>query len=105
MRRLVARVLYFGRTALRGISASPITSAVAVATIAVCLVLVGAFALLVSNMEGLLDRFGGDLHVTAYLEPDLSVERADRDLAELSRMCRRVAETGRRLDGRCTRMG
>ena len=90
MRRLVARVLYFGRTALRGISASPITSAVAVATIAVCLVLVGAFALLVSNMEGLLDRFGGDLHVTAYLEPDLSVER-QRELAELSRSVEGVA--------------
>ncbi|MEE2678128.1 MAG: permease-like cell division protein FtsX [Myxococcota bacterium] len=90
MSRIAARVLYFGRTALRGISASPITSAVAVATIAVCLVLVGGFALLVFNMEGLLDRFGGDLHVTAYLEPELSDAR-QLELAEVARSVEGVA--------------
>ena len=40
----------------------------------------------------------GEILTSADRNPDLSVERTDRDLAELSRMCRRVAETGRRLD-------
>jgi len=40
----------------------------------------------------------GEVLTSADRNPDLSVERTDRDLAELSRMCRRVSETGRRLD-------
>lgn len=72
MKRLATRLAFFGRTALRGIAASPVTSAVAVATIGITLVLVGAFALLVSNMQALLDEFGGALQVTAFLEEGLS---------------------------------
>jgi cell division transport system permease protein len=71
MSRLGARLLYVARSALRGLAATPVTSAVAVATIGVCLVLVGAFALLLRNMEGLLDRFGDDLELTAFLEAGL----------------------------------
>jgi len=40
-------------------------------TIAIALFLVGAFALTVVNMEGMLDRFGQDLQVTAYLDDEL----------------------------------
>ncbi len=72
MTRLVVQALYFARTALRGLVASPITSGVAVATIAISLVLVGAFGLLLRNMEELLDRFAGDLHLTAYLDADVT---------------------------------
>ncbi len=72
MRRLLVRLTYFVRTALRGLGASPVTSAVAVATIAASLVLVGAFSLLVRNMEELLEDFGDDLHVTAYLAEGLA---------------------------------
>ncbi len=64
MTRTAVRWVYFLRTALRGLRASPVTSAVAIATIAASLVLVGAFSLLVRNMEELLDDFGDDLHVT-----------------------------------------
>ncbi len=46
------------RTALHGVKGSPVTSGIAAGTIGLCLLLVGAFALLVSNMECLLDRFG-----------------------------------------------
>ena len=88
--RLATRSLYYGRTALRGLAASPVTSAVAVTTIGVCLVLVGAFALLLFNMEGLLDRFGGNLHVTAYLEAGLPAAR-QRELAELAHSVEGVA--------------
>lgn len=52
------------------------TSVAAVATIAITLVLVGSFALLVGNMRGMLDRFGEDLQVTAYLEFGLSLDEA-----------------------------
>jgi cell division protein FtsX len=71
---------YFARTALRGMRASWVTSAIAIATIGVTLVLVGAFGLLLRNMEELLERFGSDLRVTAYLEPGLS-DDARRELA------------------------
>jgi cell division transport system permease protein len=74
VRRLGARIRYFLRTALLGLRASPLTTAVAVATIAVTLLLVGAFALLVSNMERLLSRFGEDILVSAYLDVGLPAE-------------------------------
>jgi cell division transport system permease protein len=78
--RRAAQLLSFLRAALRGISASPLTSGVAIATIGVSLVLVGAFALLVANMQRLLDDFGDALHVTAFLEDGLS-EDQQRELA------------------------
>lgn len=71
MNAVLPRLLYFARTAWQGLAASPVTSAVAVGTIGVSLVLVGAFALTVRNMEDVLDRFGDDLRVTAYLEDGL----------------------------------
>jgi cell division transport system permease protein len=71
VRRLAVKLLYFGRTSLRGLRSSPVTTAVAVVTIGVSLVLVGAFWLLLQNMQELLKDFGDDLHVTAYLEDDL----------------------------------
>src|SRR5512145_927718 len=67
--------------ALRGLAASPLTSVVATATIALCLLLAGAFALLLTNMERVLARFGEELHVSAYLADGLT--RADQErLAE-----------------------
>ena len=72
MKRIGVRLAYFVRTAWRGLRASPVTSAVAVMTIGISLVLVGAFALLLQNMESLLDKLGGELHVTAYLEDGLT---------------------------------
>jgi cell division transport system permease protein len=74
MTRATYKWLLFVRTAIRGIASSPVTSGISVVTIGVTLVLVGAFALLVQNMEELLDQFGDDLRVTAYLEPEISGE-------------------------------
>jgi cell division transport system permease protein len=78
----VAKLGYFVRTAERGLRGSPVTTAVAVITIGVSLVLVGAFQLLLRNMDELLEDFGDDLHVTAYLEDGL--DDAGRD--ELTRL-------------------
>jgi len=68
------RTVYYMRTAWSGIRTSPITSAIGAITIGISLLLLGAFALLVENMEGVLDKLGDELIVTAYLEEALSVE-------------------------------
>ncbi|HEY8123440.1 MAG TPA: ABC transporter permease [Myxococcota bacterium] len=62
---------------LVGLRSSPVTSGVAAATIGVCLLLAGAFALLVANMEAILARFGDELHVVAYLEPEIAPAKLD----------------------------
>jgi cell division transport system permease protein len=67
--------------ALRGVATSPLTSAVATATIALCLLLAGAFALLLTNMEQVLARFGEQVHVSAYLDDGLALAEQER-LAE-----------------------
>ncbi len=69
-----ARIRYVLRSAWSGLRASPVTGGVAVLTIALCLLLVGSFALLVANMERILDRFGEEFRVSAYLEEELSDE-------------------------------
>ncbi|MBW2289099.1 MAG: ABC transporter permease [Deltaproteobacteria bacterium] len=83
MKRLTVLLLYFARTTLRGLRGSPVTTAVAILTISVSLVLVGAFDLLLRNMEDLLDDFGRDLHVTAYLEDGLADAEAEHLAAVL----------------------
>ncbi|MFB3118264.1 MAG: cell division protein FtsX [Myxococcota bacterium] len=74
MTRTTYKWLFFIRTAIRGITSSPVTSGISVVTIGVSLVLVGVFALLLRNMEELLGQFGDDLRVTAYLESGVSGE-------------------------------
>lgn len=71
------------RSALRGLQSSPVTTAVAVGTIAIALLLVGVFVLLVGNMRGLIEGFAEQLQVTAYLETELP-------LAEQREIARRV---------------
>ncbi|MCP4037501.1 MAG: ABC transporter permease [bacterium] len=80
MNRVATILFLLVRTAFRGLQASAMTSVAAVATIAITLVLVGSFALLVGNMRGMLERFGVELQVTAYLDPGLSSDDA-RQLA------------------------
>ena len=86
MRRAYYKLIYFVRTAFRGMWSSPVTSGISVVTIGVTLVLAGAFALMLRNMEELLDQFGDDLLVTAYLETGISEEA----LRELENRVRRV---------------
>jgi cell division transport system permease protein len=81
LRRFGVVVLLIIQSAGRGLHASPVTSGVAVLTIAIALLLVGGFGLVVGNMQGLLDRFGEQLHVTAYLDSKLD-EVAEWALAD-----------------------
>jgi cell division transport system permease protein len=64
----------FARSALRGLRGAPVTTGVAIATIAVALVLLGSLLLLLRNMQELLDRVGSELHVTAYLSDSISAD-------------------------------
>lgn len=75
MRRFAVIVWVIVRNALRGLQSSPLPSAIAVVTIAIVLILVGSFALVIGNMEGLLARFSEELHVVAYLDADLSARQ------------------------------
>ncbi len=86
MKRFGARVAYFVRTALHGLRSSPLPSTIAAVTIGVTLMLVGAFGLLLWNMEDLLKGFGDDLHVAAYLEDGLAAS----DQQELRSLIRSV---------------
>jgi len=81
---LGVRTLYFMRTAWSGMLTSPITSVIGAVTIGIALLLLGAFALLVENMEGVLDKLGDELFVTAYLEEALGAE-AELELEALVR--------------------
>lgn len=76
--------------ALRGLAASPVTSAVATVTIALCLLLGGAFALLLVNMERVLVRFGEEVRISAYLSDALGAEE-QAALAERARALPGVA--------------
>ena len=83
MKRVACVIGVLLRTAWRGLQGSLATSVVASLTIAVALVLVGAFALLVGNMQGLLDRFGEQVQITAFLETGLD-PKAQASLRELA---------------------
>jgi cell division transport system permease protein len=74
LRRAGVRARTWLRTALRGVAASPLPSLLTALTVAVTLVLGGAFALVVANMQGLLDRVGEEVGVTAYLAAELTPE-------------------------------
>lgn len=78
MNRVLMLVRIAFSSALRGIRSASTTSTLAVLTIAVVLVLVGSANLLVRNMDGILDEFGREIEVTAYLEDGL--EESDRAL-------------------------
>jgi cell division transport system permease protein len=71
VRAHVARAV---RRALSGLAASPVTTGVATATIALCLLLSGAFALLLVNMERVLEHFGQEVRISAYLSDALTPE-------------------------------
>ncbi len=68
MKRALVITRIILRSAIRGLQSAAGTALLSVATIAIALFLIGAFALTVVNMEGMLERFGRDLQVTAYLD-------------------------------------
>jgi cell division transport system permease protein len=86
MTAFAAQLRYFVRSAWLGLRSSPMPAAVAIATIAVTLFLVGVFALLLANMTGILERFGREVRLTAYVEGGLGAERERALLAAAKRI-------------------
>ena len=86
MTALVAQLRYFVRSAWIGLRSSPMPAVVAVATIAVTLFLVGVFALLLSNMSGIVERFGREVRLTGYVAEGLGEARERDLLAEAKRV-------------------
>lgn len=82
------RLDYFVRAAVRGLVASPVTTVAAILTIAVMLVPVGGVWITTRNMGALLEGFGGDLRLTAFLTHEADASDA-----------RRVAERAAGLPG------
>ena len=85
---LLHRIEYFAHSALRGLWTNPLTSLAAVITIAVALVPVGALWVAIANMSALLEEFGDELRLSAFL-------RVDSELAD----ARRVAEAAASVEG------
>jgi len=81
MSRVLNLIAIAFANSVRGIRSATTTSLMAVLTISIVLVLVGSASLLVDNMTGILDEFGAELQLTAYLENDVSQE-AQRELAQ-----------------------
>ena len=76
MRRRLQVLGVLVRTALRGLQASPGTTAATVLTIGIALFVVGFFALLAVNMRGLLERVGEEIPVSAYFASAVDEESA-----------------------------
>lgn len=81
-----AHVARAASRALSGLAASPVTSVISTATIALCLLLAGAFALLLVNMERVLVRFGEEVRVSAYLSDELAPEAQEQLAAAVRRL-------------------
>ncbi|MFK7898379.1 MAG: cell division protein FtsX [Myxococcota bacterium] len=89
MNRVLMLIAIVFSNAARGIRTASTTSLLAVLTIAVVLVLVGSAMLLVENMTGILDEFGNELQLTAYLDDEVGSGETD-GAAELLALASRV---------------
>ncbi len=80
MSRVMVLLRVLLTNAFRGVRQARATSLLAVLTIAVVLVLIGSASLLVQNMSGILDDFGSELQLTAFVTEGVSGEELS-DLA------------------------
>ncbi len=80
---LVYRVGYFFREAFKNIRHASFLTSVSVATIAVSLVLVGAFSFLLLNANRFLDQIARELRVSVYLAPEAAPSAIDELVLQL----------------------
>lgn len=76
------------RAGLRGMRRAPLVFALSVGTMSAGLCVLGAYLLVLQNMRAVLDSFGEELRVIAYLEP--GVEPAPDALSRLARALERT---------------
>lgn len=84
LRGALVRARWIARSAGIGLRTTPMTSLAALLTIAVTLVLSAAFALLLRNLHGVVERLGEDVRVTAWLTTDVDDARAREMAASLA---------------------
>lgn len=65
---------YAVRRAIKGIGEHRLLAVATIGTVATVLILGGAFLLVITNLSGLLDRWGQDVQVSCYLRADVSDE-------------------------------
>jgi cell division transport system permease protein len=82
--RAARRLGSAARSGLRGLRSAPLVFAVSVGTMAAGLCVLGAYLLVVKNMRGVLDSFGKELHVVAYLAPGSEPSADERAKLEAS---------------------
>ena len=80
MSRVMVLIRVLLSNAFRGVRQARATSLLAVLTIAVVLLLIGSASLLVENMSGILDDFGAELQLTAFVTEGVTEEELS-DLA------------------------
>jgi cell division transport system permease protein len=71
VRGALYQLYYFARAAIAGLRGSPLTTGVSIATIAVAVIPLGGLWVVTGNMRALLDRFGNELSLTAFLAPEV----------------------------------
>jgi cell division transport system permease protein len=78
--RALFQIYYFVRSAIAGLRGSPLPTGVSILTIAVATIPLGGLWVVTGNMRALLDQFGSELQLTAFLEPKIGSD-AGRSLA------------------------
>jgi len=79
----LAKISYFGRTAAQGVRHAPFVHLVAVTTLSISLFAVGIARGTGQLLEGVLNRVGGQVQLTAYLQPEVSAQTAQALIREL----------------------
>lgn len=77
---VVFQLYYFVRAAISGLRGSRLTTIVSIATIAVAVIPLGGLWVVTGNMRALLDQFGNELQLTAFLDAKVRSD-AGRSLA------------------------
>jgi cell division transport system permease protein len=77
---IVFQLYYFVRAAIAGLRGSQLTTVVSIATIAVAVIPLGGLWVVTGNMRALLDQFGSELQLTAFLDAKVRSD-AGRSLA------------------------
>lgn len=73
--RVLHSMRYVTQRGVRGMAQAPLVQLLAVATIAVCMLLLGCVLLVWQNARSIADRWGVDVPVTAYLVDDVPADR------------------------------
>ena len=70
-------LVFFLREAFKNMLLNPLMSITAVTTTAVCVLILGVGMLVNAHVEGIINRIGQDVTITAFFPEDVSQERAD----------------------------